>query len=403
MLNLAIGTAQDVDGRTCILSGAVLGHAVYGPFDLLDAGRYAVGFHLELMPSAPIAGDELCAVVEVATDSGHTMPAFEQIRYSRLANGETDFTLEFELSKACRVEYRVWVSGKVPLLIDDYHRAVRVTDDQQEAEAVIADEAFPVLNDAAPSFFRENVSMFRSFYQQGMDVAIVGDSTVLTVEGVSMHARSRDDLNFIGEVFHQHAYNLKSDRPVAVVDVGMNIGLTSLMLATKSEVAEVHAFEPFVDTYQRAVANIGLNPGVASKIQAHNFGLSDKDWDGALAVNASDDSGSRSTIAVPNGQQIHITLRSASETLGPIIEQAEARGLSVVVKLDCEGSEFAIVRSLAEAGLIGRISAFMVEWHAMFAELDQNTLLAPLRAAGFLVFDQSPPVGNGFFYAVRMA
>ena len=82
---------------------------------------------------------------------------------------------------------------------------------------------------------------------------------------------------------------------------------------------------------------------------------------------------------------------------------AHAAGQAVIVKVDCEGSEFAVFQSLAHHGLIKKISAFMVEWHAMFDEHRQETLIAPLREAGFLVFDRSPPVGNGFFYAVRMA
>ena len=45
----------------------------------------------------------------------------------------------------------------------------------------------------------------------------------------------------------------------------------------------------------------------------------------------------------------------------------------------------------------------MVEWHAMFADRTQEDLIGPLRRNGFLVFDRSPPRGNGFFYAVRMA
>ena len=76
--------------------------------------------------------------------------------------------------------------------------------------------------------------------------------------------------------------------------------------------------------------------------------------------------------------------------------------MDVIVKCDCEGSEFAIFRSLAAAGLLGRITACMVEWHAMFDDRTQEDLIAPLRDNGFIVFDRSPPTGNGFFYAVKV-
>lgn len=45
----------------------------------------------------------------------------------------------------------------------------------------------------------------------------------------------------------------------------------------------------------------------------------------------------------------------------------------------------------------------MVEWHAMFEAMTQETLIPPLREVGFIVFDRSPPAGNGFFYAARLA
>ena len=48
MLNLAIGSHTVVEGRTCILTKPGLrGHAVYGPYQNLDPGRYVVEFNLE--------------------------------------------------------------------------------------------------------------------------------------------------------------------------------------------------------------------------------------------------------------------------------------------------------------------------------------------------------------------
>lgn len=403
MLNLALGAAQQVDGRTCIVTGGKAGHAVYGPYEMLEPGRYVVTFHLSPAGTPPGRQDSLCAVLDVAADIGQTILATKRILQSQFADGRDAFTVEFSLPRASRVEYRVWVSGHVPLVVEEHCRAVPVPTGAEDVHALAAEALFPHADEHAPAFFRENLAMFRGLYEQGMRVALSADGVVLTVGGVSLYVRSRDDLTFVGEVFHQHAYNLKAGRPVAVIDVGMNIGLTSLMLAGKPEVAAIHAFEPFANTFDRAMDNLRLNPTLAAKIVAHPFGLSDKDWDGTLAVASGGDSGSRSTITVPGGQPVHLVLKDAGRTLRPLVERAETDGLAVVVKLDCEGSEFPILRSLDEAGLIGRIDAFMVEWHAMFPEHTQETLLAPLRAHGFLVFDQSPPTGNGFFYAVRMA
>jgi FkbM family methyltransferase len=222
------------------------------------------------------------------------------------------------------------------------------------------------------------------------------------VGGIVLHGRSLDDLRFVGELFFENAYNFGIDRQTAVFDVGMNVGLAALHFARKAEVAEVHAFEPFPETFERAVANIALNPALSAKITPHRFGLSDRDFDGPILINDKGDSGAMTTVGAESGVAVQLSLRDAGPLLAPLIEDAVGRGLEVILKVDCEGSEFAVFESLQRNGLLGKIRAFLVEWHSMFDGKSQETLLAPLRQAGFLVFDRSPPVGNGFFYAVRI-
>jgi FkbM family methyltransferase len=182
----------------------------------------------------------------------------------------------------------------------------------------------------------------------------------------------------------------------------MNIGFSSLQFASKDEVREVHSFEPFRSTYDRAIANIYLNGSMGRKISPHNFGLADRNWSGDVLAAQTWNSGAMSTVDAGQGTPIHVSLRDAAEVLAPIIESARARGLDIIVKMDCEGSEYAICESLMRAGLLRHISAFMVEWHAIFADKSQADLTRPLREAGFIIFDRSPPKGNGFFYAANL-
>ena len=84
-----------------------------------------------------------------------------------------------------------------------------------------------------------------------------------------------------------------------------------------------------------------------------------------------------------------------------IVEAARAKGRLVVLKVDCEGSEFAVFRSLAESGLLPSIAAFMVEYHIGWGS--GRELTERLVAAGFIVVDLGRPGENGFFYAVRAA
>jgi FkbM family methyltransferase len=309
--------------------------------------------------------------------------------------------VRFTVTEASKIEYRAWISGKIPLQIDEYRRVTRVDDHSGEG-ATDAGE-FPEAGPEAPSFFSENHALFRTYYERGMGVAIVGDAAVLTVNGISLYARSLDDLNFVGEIFGENAYNFLPAGDCCVIDVGMNIALASLSFAAKPEVREIHAFEPFASTFERAIDNIALNPMLATKITPHRVGLSDKDWSGELLVDRHSDSGAASVVSASGTDAVFIELHDAGTTLRPIVESARDRGLRIVVKIDCEGSEFAIFDSLDRAGLLPFIHAFMVEWHAMFDDKSQHTLIAPLHREGFIVFDRSPRVGNGFFYAARLA
>jgi FkbM family methyltransferase len=222
--------------------------------------------------------------------------------------------------------------------------------------------------------------------------------------GVRFNARVYDDVNFVHELFVINAYNFLFQKPTCVIDIGMNVALASLLFATKPFVEEIHAFEPFDATYNRGIANIKLNPALAPKIRLNKFGLGDNvDGDVILKIYDTGDSGAMSTRDIEGGTLMRVPMRDAAETLRPIIESAHARGLEVVVKIDCEGSEFPVFASLARSDIFKQIRAVMVEWHRVFEGRNQEELIAPLVASGFMVFDITPPEGNGFFYAVRAA
>ena len=131
----------------------------------------------------------------------------------------------------------------------------------------------------------------RRLYENGAIVRIVGNDVVVTIEGVSFYARISDDLRFIGEIFYRNTYNFLVGEECCVIDIGMNIGLVSLTFARKAMVKEVHSFEPFKRTYDRARANLSLNPEIADKISAHNFGLADMDEETTVLIQDESNSG----------------------------------------------------------------------------------------------------------------
>lgn len=402
MLNAAMGSEVEIDGKKCILTqvGAV-GHAIYGPYKPLDPGYYAVEFCLRPAEENTIGSDDVCAQVDVVVQSGTVTLAKEEIRLSRLRSGANFVPLTFHNSVRQPFEFRVGVSGKISLIIEDHCPVVALEDPNADHVALLEQARFPDPNSVStPQVFRDFLPSFRDLHQNGAAIKLADERLIVSL-GVSFYANDVDDIILVGELFLKQVYNFVAEGEWCAIDIGMNIGLASLLLAAKPFVKEVHAFEPFTATFERARANLSLNPDIAHKISVYNVGLEDKDEDRTVLIGDDRPSGSFTTTGWPAGAPHVICIRDAATTLRPIIEAAKALGRNVIVKVDCEGSEFPIFATLDTHGLLDDISALMVEWHRLDWRKTQQDLMAPLLRRGFLVFDLSPRTGNGFFYAVR--
>jgi FkbM family methyltransferase len=404
VLNLAIGSHTVVDGRTCILTKPGLpGHAVYGPYQNLDPGRYAVEFSLEAAEDRQLDRDDICAAVDVASGFGRTIHARDDVSLLRLREGPVRIHLVFETSAPDVFEFRVATTGLAPLLIDDYCRVLPLNSADADCASLFDGSRFPdPTMGPKPAFFLDHLSILRRLYENGAGVKIVDGEVIVTIDGISFYARVPDDLRFVDEIFFRSTYNFALGKDCCVIDIGTNIGLVAMTFARKDFVKQVHSFEPFKGTYSRARANLSLNPEVAAKVSAHNLGLADEDVDKMVLIHDESDSGAFSIRGSTSGVPAAISVRNAGKVLGPIIEAAKANGLSIVAKVDCEGSEFPIFETLEQHGLLAEISAFMVEWHRGWSKTKtQRDLIAPLLSHGFTVFDLTGRTGNGFFYAVK--
>jgi hypothetical protein len=120
VLNLGIGSRTEVDGRTCILTRPGLsGHAVYGPYQRLPVGRYAVEFNIAAVDGQRFDHDGVCAVVDVASQFGRSISASQQAMLSQLHDGPLSIRLDFTVKRPETFEFRVAVTGSASLLIED--------------------------------------------------------------------------------------------------------------------------------------------------------------------------------------------------------------------------------------------------------------------------------------------
>lgn len=208
--------------------------------------------------------------------------------------------------------------------------------------------------------------------------------------GIKCRISTYDELFILNEVFAEGVYNLTpaTHRPFTVVDIGMNVGITAMYFASRSEVDQVYAFEPFSPTFDRAQANLTLNPVLAQKIQAHPFGLGGE----ARILEVSYDPTSMGKMGILGAERTgapsastrleRIDIRPAGQSLEAVLEKHPR----VVLKVDCEGAEYEIFEALEADGLLSKFTVVCVEWHLRGPEM----LHAALRRSGFTTLCLTP-------------
>ena len=333
-LTLFIGSGGEVDdrGELGLFVKSKLGkvaNLVYGPYQKYPPGEYEVTFELVTDKSFVNDGRDLC-VMDVATGAGRETVCSLPVNSSALVAGERkSFTLGFAIDRPAALEFRVHTKGSHNFAVN-YERDVRRKGNS-------------ALGDQTNKFYRENISTFLGYECDGATVVPREEGVLVNLMGLSILTRVRTDFALIREILLNNNYQFRANGNFCVIDVGMNIGIASLFFAKMPQVQTVYSFEPFKIPFNRARENFALNPSFANKIVAKQIALAGKNGIAEVKVSGTDTIGT-SIRGLPRGELTDkIEIREASEVLGPIIDQAAKDNLCVVLKLDCEGSEFAIL------------------------------------------------------------
>lgn len=182
------------------------------------------------------------------------------------------------------------------------------------------------------------------------------------LEGLKFVLNSTEELYILKEVFIDGVYNIEINHPFIFIDIGMNVGITSLFFAKRSECEKVVAFEPVQPTLSMAKKNFAKNE-MAQKIQVNETGLGYPAR--TVTVNYSEENkghtGINSDVSFIAGikgikkEQLQIT--DVFEALKHIVHE------KTVLKIDTEGSEYEILERLNNTGLLSRFDIIMIEWH----------------------------------------
>lgn len=161
-----------------------------------------------------------------------------------------------------------------------------------------------------------------------------------------------------------------------IIDIGMNIGDSVIYYLCKPDTEKVYGFEPFLQTFLQAKENIERNHFTAEQFEIFQYGLSDHDekknifYHPEISIMLSTDS-NFSVLERRDYEKTHrctlenieeeIEIRKASYVIGEIIKKHPNN--NIVLKIDCEGEEYAILKDLDAEGILKKVSYITLEWH----------------------------------------
>jgi len=204
-----------------------------------------------------------------------------------------------------------------------------------------------------------------------------------TEDGIKLVTNNR--FYTIGEIYARDGYSvpqLYQFKEFVVFDIGMNRGYAALKFANYDSCKAVYGFEINQETYDFALENLNLNPELANKIKAYNFGLSDKDDEIDIYCLPGSDGITTTELEFTNIQsewlkgkeQMNIEkamIKEASAILLDIIKKDNINS-NIVLKIDTEGSEHKILDNLIDNDLLDRVDLIMGENHLFGEDLDEK-------------------------------
>ena len=180
-------------------------------------------------------------------------------------------------------------------------------------------------------------------------------------------------------VFFEEVYKMFPVKDQTILDVGANIGDSSIYFALKGA-RKIIAVEPFPANYELAKKNIELN-NLQKIIDINLAGCSNKS--GFLTVDNKKSGGGVSLTSSRTGTKIPLF------SLENILEQNNLN--SAILKMDCEGCEYDSILKTDDK-IIEKFSTIIIEYHYGY----QN-LVEKLENCGFRV-EKTPPMYYSHYY-----
>ncbi|MCD4753857.1 MAG: FkbM family methyltransferase [Anaerolineaceae bacterium] len=235
---------------------------------------------------------------------------------------------------------------------------------------IIFDEFGLTLNKEVHNLFIQGINYARQLHEHGMDFVVSDEKLLFIYKDIYGYITTVEELFILKEIFISQHYNFIWNRDVIVWDIGMNVGYSSLFFSNYPNVISVYGYEPFTSTYECALANIGLNLEIGNKIIPNNLAVGNENTERNFTY-IKNHKGSSGVLGItPNirhkvdeneVEYQKIQQVTASSVLTNI--QNQHTNTNIIIKMDCEGSEYDIIPELVENGNLELVLGLIIEWH----------------------------------------
>ena len=202
---------------------------------------------------------------------------------------------------------------------------------------------------------------------------------------------------FIDRFYEKYGYLIRPDWKV--IDIGAGTGEFALFaaVALTQPGGQVFAFEPFPESFGLMQENLRLNRinnvHVFPEAVGAEAGELELDLAGGEPLQFQSHPGKTASAEV--------SLRVKAISLADVLEKTELESCDLL-KLDCEGAEYAIIFS-APQSILGRVSHIVMEYHDNVTQYNHKDMAGFLNEHGFDVDTFPNPVHPylGYLRALR--
>lgn len=245
---------------------------------------------------------------------------------------------------------------------------------------------------------RSYIENIRNYYPD-LNIISKEGGFIISFNSFEFFIESSEDIFIINEVFVDLDYGFRTDKSSLVIDIGANIGITSVFFSQFDFIKYIYSYEPIPHTYSLGLKNVSSNIEAHKKCQFFNFGLSNEDKTASFYFNnqVKGKTGVREyRIAGSNNEhQVEVELKNANSVISSIVKDHPDE--FIMIKMDCEGSEYEIFQNLSNNNILSKIDVFFIEWHDKGSEPIEDILVRN----NFNCSTRNLSKKSGFIFAYR--